>query len=177
MAAQNFDVCLALTLRFEGGYSDDPADPGGATNMGITRATLARARGRAVTKSEVRELSRAEAAEIYRSLFWAPVSGDLLASGLDAALFDFGVNSGPARAVRILQQILGVNEAEGIGPKTLAALARKNPETVIWTLSRARQGFLERLRTFRSFGRGWSARVAAVEKAAVALARDAAPKI
>ena len=177
MAADNFESCLALTLRFEGGYSDHPADPGGATNMGVTRATLALARGRPVSKAEVRALTRAEAAEIYKARFWHPVGGDLLAPGLDAAVFDYAVNSGPARASRALQQILGVGAEEGVGPRTLAALAKAEPRKIIWTLSRAREGFLERLRTFRVFGRGWRARVDAVEVAALDMARRAGAHI
>ena len=70
MAESNFERALACVLRHEGGYGDHPADPGGATNFGVTRATLAHHRGRPVTKAEVRALTRAEAAGIYRQRYW-----------------------------------------------------------------------------------------------------------
>jgi hypothetical protein len=106
MTAANFDRALTLVLQSEGGYADDPRDPGGATNRGITRATLARWRGRPVSKAELRALGRAEAAAIYRALYWDALRGDDLPAGLDIALFDYGVNSGPARAARTLQAVL-----------------------------------------------------------------------
>jgi len=85
MAAGNFALALALVLESEGGYVDDPRDPGGATNLGITRATLARWRGRVVSKADVRQLGRAEAAAIYRALFWDKIRGDDLL-GVDSVL-------------------------------------------------------------------------------------------
>ncbi len=103
MAAANFERALSLVLKHEGGFADHPADPGGATMMGITQATLAEWRGRPVTKDEVRALSRVEAGAIYRARYWDAVKGDDLPSGLDLAAFDYAVNSGPARAVRTIQ--------------------------------------------------------------------------
>ena len=98
MTAANFDRALTAVLRHEGGYVDHPSDPGGATNLGVTRATLAQWRGRAVSKAEVKALTRAEAAKIYRALYWDEIAGDALPAGLDFAVFDYCVNSGPGRA-------------------------------------------------------------------------------
>src|ERR1700710_1325588 len=92
-AADRFGTCLEIVLRFEGGFSDNPRDPGGATNLGITRETLARWRKivpwQDLTVAAVKALARPEAAEIYRALYWAPCAGDELPPGLDLALFDF----------------------------------------------------------------------------------------
>lgn len=173
MAQANFEICLEHVFRFEGGYVDHPLDPGGATKYGITRATLSRWRGRPVAKAEVMALTRADAAAIYRANYWDAVAGDELPAGLDLALFDYAVNSGPGRAIRTLQALHGVRADGIIGPVTRAAIAGAPVPVQIRTLCRARRGFLGRLPTWATFGRGWSNRVAMVEKAALALAATA----
>jgi len=174
MAASNFERALACVLAHEGGYVDHPSDPGGATNLGITQATLAHHRGGPVSKAQVRALTRAEAAVIYRQRYWAAIQGDSLPGGVDLLLFDFAVNSGPARAVRMLQRALGVSEDGVVGPQTLAALARADPAGVVDAVTRQRLGFLQRLPTWATFGRGWRSRVEAVRRQALALAQDGA---
>lgn len=173
MTTDRFAVCLKTVLRHEGGYSDHPADPGGATNMGVTRKTLARWRGVApwtlLPKSEVKALGKDEVARIYRSLYWDACAAGKLPNGLDLAVFDFGVNSGPDRAVRTLQEALGV-ETDGIaGPVTLAAAARADRHAAINAICDRRLAFLRRLATFPTFGRGWTRRVADIRAAALAV--------
>jgi lysozyme family protein len=163
MASACFEPALTCVLKHEGGYSDHPADPGGATCMGITRAVLAEWRGHPVTKAEIRALGRAEAGQIYRQRYWDAVSGDALPAGLDLAVFDFAVNSGPSRAVRALQRTLGVAADGRIGPKTLRALAACDPVEAVARLSALRLAFLGALSTFPVFGRGWTERVREVE--------------
>jgi len=167
----NFDAVLAVTLKFEGGYVDNKFDPGGATNMGITLKTLEQHRRRPVSKAEVMALSRAEAAEIYAKTYWHVIGGDDLPPGVDMALFDYAVNSGTSRAIRALQSALGIAPDGALGPTTLAAVKTKPVESLIRKLCAARQGFLQHLTTFRVFGRGWSARIAAVETAALHMAQ------
>ena len=174
MATGNFERCLALTLRFEGGYCDHPLDPGGATNMGVTRVTLAGVRGRPVAKAEVMALTRAEAAAIYRRLFWTRVAGDALPAGVDAAVFDFAVNSGCRRAVQALRTLVGAGDGDTVDAATLAHLAACDPRAIVAGLCRGRRAFLQRLRTFSAFGRGWSARVAAIEAAALEMVNEKA---
>jgi lysozyme family protein len=174
MAANSFEPSLAHVLKHEGGYVNHPADPGGATNLGITAATLAQARGHPVSAADVAALTRAEAAAIYRRLFWNPARSDDLPAGLDHAVFDLAVNSGPGRAARLLQRVLAVAEDGVIGPATLAAAQRAEPRQAIRALQRERLAFLKRLSTWPAFGRGWQARVAAVEREALALAAEAA---
>ena len=169
MASESFESALTCVLRQEGGYSDHPSDPGGATMMGITQATLSEWRGHAVTKADVRALTRAEVAEIYRKQYWNAVAGDQLPAGLDLAVFDFAVNSGASRAIRSLQRVLGI-EADGrIGPVTLKALSSCDPAEIIIRLSALRLAFLEALSTFPVFGRGWTRRVREVEAEAAKL--------
>ncbi|MCA0405270.1 MAG: glycoside hydrolase family 108 protein [Proteobacteria bacterium] len=171
MSKSNFEAALAFVLRFEGGYADHPADPGGATNMGITRTALAAWRGQPVSKAEVRALTRAEAGQIYRARYWNAVRGDDLPAGLDLAVFDCAVNSGPSRAVRLLQRALRVAEDGRLGPATLASLVTMPPDEVISRLCALRGAFLRGLPTYPVFGRGWSARLNALEREAKRLAR------
>jgi lysozyme family protein len=176
MTDKRFEACLAAVLQHEGGYADHPADPGGATNMGITRKTLAAWRGidpwLDLPKSEVRALTRAEAGRIYRANYWDRCRAGELPGGVDLALFDFAVNSGPDRAIRTLQTVLGI-EADGIlGPVTLAAIRKANARTLANALCDARLTFLRRLPTFPTFGRGWTSRVAAIRAVAVKAAAN-----
>lgn len=175
MAADTFDRALALVLGLEGGYVDHPSDPGGATNLGITRATLAKARGRSVTKADVKALTREEAGRIYRRSYWDAVRADDLPAGLDLALFDFAVNSGPGRAIRSLQAVLGVASDGRIGPGTLAAAAAASPGATIRALTRERLRFLRALSTWPVFGRGWTSRTTRVEEAALAASAASRP--
>lgn len=180
-----FELCLTHVLLHEGGFADHPSDPGGATNMGITRRTLAEWRG--VTPwaelpiSEVRDLTRAEAAEIYQARYWSSCGADLMPPGLDLALFDFAVNSGPSRAVKYLQAQIGVASDGVVGPITLSALEKSRRSRGVLNLIEAlcanRMNFLKRLSTFKIFGRGWTARVEAVRKQAIADATSHQPSI
>lgn len=171
MAAESFDRALALVLELEGGFVADPRDPGGATRYGVTRATLARARGRPASVADVKALTRQEAGAIYRRFYWAEVGGDALPAGLDLAIFDFGVNSGPARAIKALQSALGVTADGRLGPVTRAALAACDPAATVRRVTADRLGFMRRLSTWTAFGRGWTARVTRVERESLALAR------
>src|SRR5260370_12356466 len=129
--ADMFDACLAFTLRAEGGYVDDPADPGGATNMGITLATYREWSGDpAFGPTQVEDMTERTARAIYRSLYWNPLRADALAIGLDLSVFDIGVNAGIWRSPRLLQRALGFTgeEVDGcIGPETLGAPAECDP--------------------------------------------------
>ena len=182
MAKSRFDSCLDEVLRHEGGYADHPADPGGATNLGITHKTLARWRLVSpwwkLPKQAVRDLQRPEAARIYRASYWDRCQAGQLPAGLDLALFDFAVNSGPDRAIRILQAEIDVAADGQMGPLTRDAVeayaARKGLGALIGTVCDRRLTFLNRLPTFATFGRGWTARVAAVRKAALSAAGSTA---
>ena len=165
----NFDDCLALTLRAEGGFVDEAADPGGATNMGITRATLAGVRGHAVSKADVRALTRAEASEIYRTIYWSAVRADDLPAGVDAVVFDHAVNSGPKAAVRTLQNALGFQQDGLMSRRCLRAAQATDPATLVRDLCTLRMNFLKRLSTWLVFRRGWTARMETLERAALAM--------
>lgn len=171
MAKSNFAHALGEVLTHEGGYADHPSDPGGATMKGVTLATYRRYRPGA-TKAQLRAITNAELQRIYRDGYWDAVRGDDLPSGLDLALFDFAVNSGPGRAAITLQTILGVAADGKIGPLTLAAAAKHPAASLVNELCSHRLAFLERLSTFAVFGKGWVSRVAAVRAEALAMAKS-----
>lgn len=154
-----------------------PSDPGGCTNLGITLATLRAWRGtRGVDCDDVRALTRADAAAIYAARYWLPVRGDELPLGVSLVVFDWGVNAGPRRAARALQKIVGTKADGWIGTNTLAATRRatrtdEEVECVVHALCDARQRFYERLRTFPTFGRGWTRRNKACRVTALRMVR------
>lgn len=173
---ENFEKCAELVLASEGGYVDDSRDSGGATKYGVTLATLQAVRGGSVTKQDVANLTMDEASAIYRKLYWDKVDGDDLPAGVDYAVFDYAINSGPARAVKALQKTVGTDIDGSIGPKTMAALdsAMKEfgEETVIGSYCDSRLSFLKSLKTWKTFGKGWGRRVGEVEHNAGQMALD-----
>jgi lysozyme family protein len=143
---ENFERLLPLILRHEGGYVDHPRDPGGATNLGVTIGTLSDWLGRPATKAEVKALTVAKVAPIYRRNYWDAMGCDALPSGVDYVVFDPAVNSGPGRA-----------------RQWYAKGRRERPADTVRAVSAIRRGFLQSLRTFSTFGKGWMRRVAEVE--------------
>lgn len=160
-----FNAALAMVLRFEGGWSDDPYDPGGPTNRGITLATYAREKGVTVTPETrdhlvtgLRAISDDLVRRIYLERYWRPASCPDLPSGIAVFHFDTAVNMGVGTAARMLQQALGV-EADGeIGPITRTAAAAAEPDAVLSTYAGLRRQRYRSLATFWRFGRGWLSR-------------------
>lgn len=163
MSAANYKPSLALVLAHEGGYVNHPKDPGGATNKGITQKVYDAYRSLGGRKRQsVRLIDNIEVEDIYKKNYWRLVRGDSLPTGLDYAVFDFAVNSGVSRAVRYMQRVVGVADDGVIGDITLEAVysaARKDEESLIATLCANRVIFLQGLKTFPTFGRGWMRRV------------------
>ena len=174
---KNFDDALAHVLRFEGGYSDHPSDPGGATNLGITKADLERFRGHAVTKAEVKALTKDEAAEIYRRYYWAAAACNQLPEGIDLAVFDCAVNQGIGRASRYLREAAAVVLNGPIGGNPIAAATAAKPDALLTEyMARRIQGYVLLQKLFKVFGLGWSRRLMATHAAALAiLAKHTAP--
>ena len=161
-----FDDALEVVLRWEGGYSDHPNDPGGATNFGITIATLRRWRApQLVAEEDVRSLTRAEAAEIYRANYWDLCRCEELPDAVAIAVFDSAVNHGPTRARRLLQTAAGV-EADGIfGPVTMRAVVTAEPAALLDELMARRAVHYARLS--RTFHLGWYRRLMDVHRRAL----------
>ena len=153
----------SYVLASEGGYVNHPRDPGKATNMGITIATLGAWRRTKVTNEDVRNLTQAEALAIYKAQYWDTVRADLLPLGLDYLTFDYAVNSGPARAIKDLPRTVGADADGVIGQKTLDAIAtavrRMGMEGLINAYATRRWNFVQGLSNFSTFGNGWRRRI------------------
>jgi lysozyme family protein len=167
MASENFDAALKLVLKHEGGWSDHPSDPGGATMKGVTLANFRRFVKPDATKSDLRKITDAQIAVVYRRHYWDAVLGAELPSGVDYAVFDFAVNSGPSRAAKYLQRIVGAVQDGKIGPATLKAVRARKAENVVTQLCDARLAFVQSLRTWSVFGKGWERRIADVKTTAL----------
>ena len=169
MAKGNLPACLAVTLAHEGGWSDHPKDPGGATMKGVTLAVFRRWYPGA-TKADLRAISDDNVERIYRVGYWNPARGDDLPEGVDLVVFDFGVHSGVSRSARYLQAVVGAKQDGVIGSATLAAVKALGPANVVRNLCARRLSFVRGLSTFSTFGKGWSRRIADVEARGVKMA-------
>jgi lysozyme family protein len=152
----DFQTCVLRVLAHEGGYVDNPSDPGGATNYGITER-VARENG---YTGPMQDLSRTLAEAIYKRLYWATVHADELPAGIRFQVFDAAVNHGPARAVQWLQSAVGTKPDGIIGPLTLAAAAKMGGAATGLRFNAQRLAFYASLPTWPTFGKGWARRVA-----------------
>lgn len=179
MAKENFAAALRRVLVHEGGYANHPADPGGPTMKGVTQRVYDAYRDRAgAARQSVRNISAAELQTIYRRQYGDAIRFDELPRGVDYCVFDGAVNSGPVQAARWLQRAVGATQVDGqIGAVTLDKAASADPKALINAICDERMRFLRRLRTWSSFGPGWSRRVADVRKVSLAMAAgEKAPK-
>ena len=137
---ENYDKCLKAILHHEGGYVNHPKDPGGETNLGVTKRVYEEFGG---TK-DMKELTVEDVAPIYKKGYWDKMKGDDLPSGLDLCVFDFGVNAGPGRSAKYLQTMIGTVADGGIGPNTLKAVdayvEEHGIEKAVENFQEARQG-------------------------------------
>ncbi len=155
---ENFDKCLEMLLSHEGGFVNHPEDPGGITNLGVTKKVYDEWTGSESTEQEMRDLTPEDVAPIYKKNYWDRVKGDSLPSGLDWACFDWAVNSGSGRPAKAVQRAVGATQDGAIGPQTLGLIMEKDPEEIINYVYGVRQDFYKSLKTFETFGRGWTRR-------------------
>lgn len=166
---ENFDDALAAVLEHEGGFVNHPKDPGGMTNLGVTKRVWEAWVGKTVSEADMRALTPAIVAPMYRKQYWDAVKGDELPSGLDYLMFDFAINAGVSRAIRTMQRAIGTTPDGAIGPKTMQALRDADPDALIDKFSAEKEAFYRSLPTFATFGKGWLRRVAEVKSHAVTL--------
>ena len=165
----NYNKCLETILHHEGGYVNHPKDPGGETNLGVTKRVYEEFGG---TK-DMKDLTVEDVAPIYKKGYWDKMKGDELPNGLDLCVFDFGVNAGPGRSAKYLQTMIGTVADGGIGPNTLKAVANYVEEVgleqAIENFQGERQTYYENLSTFATFGRGWTRRVDETTELAISM--------
>jgi lysozyme family protein len=161
----------------EGGWTDDPHDPGGPTNKGITLAVYARERGIEITSANLADLKSALRAipdtlvrSIYETRYWQPARCPALRPSLALMHFDASVNHGVGAAARFLQEALGVEIDGEIGPITLRAASLADPRQALARYAAVRRQRYRALPHFWRFGRGWLRRVDATLAAATRLA-------
>jgi len=175
----NSERAIPKILKHEGGYVNNPADPGGATNKGITIATFRRYIKPGGTIADLKALTESQAVVVYKRQYWDAVSADLLPSGVDYAVADFAVNSGPSRAGKYLQKVVGTAQDGVVGPATIAAARGLSAPDVINDICDERLAFMRRIRggrLWKTFGRGWQRRVDDVRAVSLAWATQKAPK-
>jgi len=168
VTASTFPAALAFVLSQEGGWSNDPDDPGGATNKGITLATYRLWNNDPkLSANQLRDITDAEVEAIYRTMYWDAVDGDEMPPGIDLSLMDFGVNAGPERSIRLLQEAIGTEPDGIIGPITQKAIDMMPAPRLLQALRDAQLTYYRELDTFAEFGDGWTNRTNARYAAAV----------
>jgi lysozyme family protein len=174
MSASSYDAALARLLVHEGGYTNDPRDPGGPTNFGITIADYRKYVKPQATAADVRAMTIAEAKAIYRRQYWDALACDALPAGVDYAVFDYGVNSGIGRAGKVLRRCLKLADNTGaVNEAVIQAARAAGGKALIAAICDERLRFLQSLKTWSVFGKGWGARVAEVKAFALQLAGGA----
>jgi lysozyme family protein len=165
---ENFEKSLALVLKHEGGFVNDPMDSGGMTNLGVTKAVWEAYVGHPVSEADMRALTPATVAPMYKAKYWNACKCDDLPTGLDYAIFDFAINAGVGRSVKILQTAVGVTADGAIGAITFAKVAEHNAEELLQKFSDAKTAFYKTLNNPR-FEKGWLNRVAEVQTIATTM--------
>lgn len=150
-----FDYAVDEIIKLEGGYINNPSDPGGPTNMGITLKTLSAWRNTTCTAQDVSDLTTDEAKKIYKALYWDKVHGDDLKPAVALVLFDAAVNMGVGTSIRLAQRALHLAEDGIIGPQTLSSINRTDSLDFITSFMTERAIYYINLNTFNTFGKGW----------------------
>jgi len=151
----NFDTCLDMLLKHEGGYVNHPEDPGGMTNLGVTKRTYDEFHGTDIDEEGMRKLKKSDVEPIYRSNYWNRCRCQDLPSGVDWAVFDFAVNAGTGRAAKALQQAVEAEQDGSIGPLTLMKVKDHEVVNIINRIAIYREQFYRSLSNFDTFGKGW----------------------
>jgi lysozyme family protein len=172
MAAANWEKAFQAVLKHEGGFVNHPRDPGGMTNLGVTKKVWEDFVGREVDEREMRALTPDVVKPLYKKNYWDKIKGDQLPSGVDYAAYDLAVNSGTGRAAKYLQQIAGVHADGVIGPKSMEAILACDPVETVDAICDMRLDFLQRLPTWNTFGKGWGRRVEEVKAIGLQMAKS-----
>ena len=169
----DYRECLDLVLKSEGGWTGPTGlkgDPGGETNLGVTKAVWEEYVGHPV--QTMKNLTKDDVAPLYEQKYWKACYGEVLPRGLDFIVFSMGVNAGPGRSVKLLQQSIGCVPDGVIGPTTRSLICASNTATLIAKFSEVRREYYRSLKTFPIFGKGWLSRVDHEEATALDMAKN-----
>ena len=165
----NFQECLDLVLKSEGGWVNNPQDPGGETNLGVTKRVWEEYVGHPV--DSLKKLTKEDVAPLYEQKYWRPCYGEVLPRGLDFVVFSMGVNAGPGRSIKLLQSSIGCVPDGVIGPKTRELISASNSSTLIAKFSEVRREYYRSLNK-PMFIKGWLNRVDHEEAQALMMAKN-----
>ena len=168
----DFKECLELVLKSEGGFVNHPSDPGGMTNLGVTKKVWEDFVGHPVSEADMRALTPEKVAPLYEQKYWRPTYCEVLPRGLSLLIFSMGINAGPGRGVKLLQSSIGCVADGVIGPRTMELIKSADVTDLIQKYSNARRDYYKSLKTFDVFGKGWLARVDREEKEALDMAKN-----
>ena len=168
---ENWEKAFQAVLKHEGGFVNHPKDPGGMTNLGVTKKVWEEFVGREVDEAEMRALTPDVVKPLYKKNYWDKIKGDQLPSGVDYAAYDLAVNSGTGRAAKYLQRIAGVPDDGVIGPKSMEAILVCDPVETVDAICDMRLDFLQKLPTWGTFGKGWGRRVEEVKSIGLQMAK------
>ena len=166
----NFQACLDLVLKSEGGWVNHPSDPGGETNLGVTKRVWEEYVGHPV--ESLKKLTKDDVAPMYEQKYWRPCYGEVLPRGLDFVVFSMGINAGTGRSIKLLQSSIGCVPDGVIGPTTRKLISDSNSATLIAKFSESRREYYRSLKNFPIFGKGWLSRVDREESEALSMAKN-----
>jgi lysozyme family protein len=167
----NYIESLQAVLVHEGGFVNNPKDPGGMTNLGCTKATWEEYCGKPVDEKTMRGLTVIDVMPLYKSKYWDKVCADDMPMGIDYVVFDAAINSGPGRAAKWLQACVNTYADGIIGEKTLQAVRNKDPKELINNYCAYRLAYLKMLQNWETFGKGWERRVKEVNQKGLELSQ------
>lgn len=165
----DFKECLDLVLKSEGGWVNNSNDPGGETNLGVTKRVWEEWVGHPVTT--LKNLTKDDVAPLYEQKYWRPCYAEVLPRGLDFVVFSMAVNAGPGRSVKLLQQSIGCLPDGIIGPATRGVISSSNIANLIVKFSEARRQYYTSLNK-PMFLKGWLNRCDNEEKEAIQMAKN-----
>ena len=168
----NFEQCLKEVLKHEGGFVAHKLDPGGITNLGVTKKTWDEWTGKDNSASDMKALTPEMVKPLYENRYWNACKCDDLPAGVDYCVFDTAVNSGRVRAIKFLQAVVGTVPDGSIGPITIASVNSRGSKLTIEQYSDKREAFLRGLSGFPTFGKGWLNRTKEVRATALGMANE-----
>ncbi len=165
----NWQESFEHLLSSEGGFIRHPSDPGGMTNLGVTKAAWENWMGRASDEYEMRQLTPEQVEPMYKEKYWDACRCDELPPGLDYLVFDFAVHAGPGRSIKTLQTAVGATPDGRFGAMTMEAVMNTGHHRLIEHFSEAKEEFYRALAAFETFGKGWLYRLAEVKSKAASM--------